>query len=258
MIEPDQLILGDCIEKMQEIPDKSCDMICTDLPFGQLNKSNRGAAWDVELPLEQLWEQWLRIAKEDAPIILFGNGMFTAKLMMSQPKLWRYNLIWDKVLPVGFLNANRMPMRSHEDIAVFYRKLPVYHPQMIKVGLHNKNHSRGAKYKSATNNCYGSFKTLPSVVTDEKYPKSIIRFSAANRECKKLHPSAKPVELLRWLIRTYSDEGDIILDCCAGSSTTAIAAIREKRHWICIEKSEKFYEIGKKRIEEEMRNPSLF
>lgn len=130
MMTTDSLIHADCLTAMKDIPDGSISMVLTDLPYSCLNKSNSGASWDKELPLDKLWEQWLRITKENAPIILFGQGMFTAKLMMSQPKLWRYNLIWDKIASTGFLNANRMPLRSHEDICVFYRKLPTYHPQM--------------------------------------------------------------------------------------------------------------------------------
>lgn len=254
------IINGDCIEKMAEIPCGSVDMILSDMPYGVLDRQNPGASWDTELPLDELWKEWLRITKENAAIVLFGQGMFTARLMMSQPKLWRYNLIWDKVVSTGFLNANRMPMRGHEDILVFYRRLPVYHPQMVKSAPHERNHGRGAKYNfsAPTNSCYGKFLNLPTVISDEKFPRSIVRFSCANREDKKLHPSAKPVDLLRWLIRTYSDEGDTVLDCTAGSMSTAIAAIREKRRYIMIEKNEHFFEIGKKRIEEELANKEIF
>lgn len=251
----DSLIHADCLTAMKDIPDGSCNLVITDLPYGVLNKGNNGASWDKELPLDKLWAQWLRITKENAPIILFGQGMFTAKLMMSQTKLWRYNLIWDKIAPTGFLNANRMPLRSHEDICVFYRKLPTYHPQMSKCPPHKRNHTKGTAYKTRgqKNSCYGNFKNLPTVVSDEKFPKSIISFSAANRNEKRLHPSAKPVDLLRYLIRSYSDEGDTVLDCCAGSCSTAIAAMREKRHYICIEKEDTFFEIGLKRINEEKK-----
>lgn len=252
----DSLIHGDCLTAMKGIPDGSVDLIVCDCPYQVLNKANPGASWDKELPLNKLWAQWLRITKDNAAIILLGQGMFTAKLMMSQPKLWRYNLIWDKIASTGFLNANRMPLRSHEDICVFYRKLPTYHPQMTKCPTCKTDHGRAPKYKTrgTTNNCYGNFKNLPTVVSDEKFPKSIISFSVANRNEKKLHPSAKPVDLLRFLIRSYSDEGDTVLDCCAGSCSTAIAAMREKRHYICIEKDDAFFEAGLKRINEEKEN----
>ena len=126
------LRLGDCLDVLPDVPDGSVDMVLTDLPYGVLSKQNDASAWDCEIPLEPLWRNLLRIAKPQAAIVLFAQGMFTAKLMMSQPKLWRYNLIWDKVRASGFLNANRMPLRSHEDICVFYRNLPEYHPIMTK------------------------------------------------------------------------------------------------------------------------------
>lgn len=237
---------------MRDIPDKSVDLVLTDLPYAVLNKSNPGAAWDVELPLGKLWEQWLRIAKEDAPIILFGSGMFTAKLMMSQPKLWRYNLIWDKGRTTGFLNARKMPLRCHEDIVVFYRKLPVYHPQMTKCEPHQRNHDRGKQIRM-TDNCYGKYGKAEFIISDEKYPRSIIAVPSEHKTGQFYQAAQKSVELLRWLIRTYSDENDMILDCTAGSMTTAIAAIREKRRYIMIEKNDRNFEVGAKRVQEEIK-----
>lgn len=255
MMMTDRLIHADCLMAMKGIPDREVSLVLTDLPYGVLSKNNPGASWDAPLPMDELWKDWLRVCKDNAAIILFGQGMFTAKLMTSQPKLWRYNLIWDKVSPTGFLNANRMPLRSHEDICVFYRKLPVYHPQMTKCDPRKRNHRKGTAYKTKgqVNSCYGSFKNLPTVISDEKYPKSIIQFSATNRNEKEMHPSAKPVDLLRWLIRSYSNPGGVVLDCCAGSCSTAIAAMREKRHYICIEKNDKFFETGLRRINEEKK-----
>lgn len=232
---------------MQDIPDGEIDCIICDCPYGQLNRGNPGAAWDVELPLGKLWEQWLRIAKPDAPIILFGSGMFTAKLMMSQPKLWRYNLIWDKVTPTGFLNANRMPLRVHEDICVFYRKLPVYNPQMKHCGPHRRNHGRGKNDKQ-TNNCYGEFVSLPTTISDEKFPTSILTFPKACPNESSLHPTLKPTELLRWLIRTYTKTGGVVLDCCMGSGSTCVAAVLEHRRYCGIEINDKFFETACKRV----------
>lgn len=244
-----QLIHADCLVAMRDIPDKSCDLILTDLPYGVLNKGNDGARWDVELPLDKLWEQWLRIAKEDAPIILFGSGMFTAKLMMSQPKLWRYNLIWDKGRTTGFLNARRMPLRCHEDIVVFYRKLPVYHPQMTKCEPHQRNHDRGKQIRM-TDNCYGKYGKAEFIISDEKYPRSIIRVNNEHVVGHFYHNTQKPVELLRWLIRTYSDEGDMVLDATMGSGSTCVAAVLEKRRYYGIELNDKFFEIACKRVAE--------
>lgn len=136
-----ELIHGDCLEEMRNIPDGSVDCIICDLPYGVLNRSNRNAKWDCVIPFDRLWEQYERIIKDNGAIVLFAQGMFTARLMMSNPKLWRYNLIWDKInRPTGFLNANRCPLRIHEDILVFYKSQPTYNPQFTK-GEHN--HKRG-------------------------------------------------------------------------------------------------------------------
>lgn len=242
-----QLMHADCLVAMRDIPDDSIDAVITDLPYSVLNKSNPGAAWDVELPLDKLWEQWLRIAKEDAPIILFGSGMFTAKLMMSQPRLWKYNLIWDKGRTTGFLNARKMPLRSHEDIVVFYRKLPVYHPQMVKCAPHERNHSRGRQIH-ITDNCYGKYGKAEQVITEWKYPRSIIRVDNEHKVGHFYHPTSKPVELLRWLIRTYSDGGDMVLDATMGSGSTCVAAVLEKRRYCGIELNDKFFDIACKRV----------
>ena len=129
-IEQDKIYHMDCLEGMKGIADRSIDAVIADLPYGVLNRQNGAARWDNRIPLKPLWEQYLRITKADSPIILFAQGMFSAELVLSQPKLWRYNLVWHKDRVSGHLNANRMPLRQHEDILVFYRKLPAYHPQM--------------------------------------------------------------------------------------------------------------------------------
>lgn len=242
---------------MQRIPDGSVDCIICDLPYGVLNKSSEGGLWDRVIPFEPLWEQYLRITKQNAAIVLFCQGMFTAQLMMSQPKFWRYNLIWQKGGRCsGFLNARRQPMREHEDIAVFYRSQPTYNPQMRKCAPHERNHSRGKLLNEQTNRCYGKINKSEDIITDEKYPRSILCFQ---REpiATAWHPTQKPVELIRWLIRTYSNEGDTILDNCGGSGTTAIAAIREKRHFILFEKDKEYFEKAQKRINIERQQLTL-
>ena len=255
MIELNKIYNADCLEAMKDIPDGSVDAIITDLPYSVLNKSNPNAQWDNIIPFEPLWEQYERVIKDNGAIVLFAQGMFTAKLMMSNEKLWRYNLIWKKGDRIsGFLNAKRMPMRNHEDICVFYKSLPTYNPQME---WGEKSHPRGDGNHKHTQRCYGEFKDLPlTEPTNWKFPKSIINI---DRDYDKiLHPTQKPVELIRYLIRTYTNEGDTVLDSCCGSGTTAIAAIREKRNWICIEKSEEYFNIAKKRIENELNQPTLF
>ena len=246
MIELNKIYNEDCLEGMKRIPDGIVDCIVCDLPYGVLNKKNVNAQWDIIIPFEPLWEQYERITKDNAAIILFAQGMFTARLMMSNPKHWRYNLIWQKRGRCsGFLNAKKMPLREHEDIVVFYRKLPTYNPQMTKCEPHERNHSRGRQEKEHTNRCYGNFGKSDDIITDLKYPKSILNFK---RPHPQVHPTQKPVSLIQYLIRTYSNEGDTILDNCMGSGTTAIACIREKRNFIGFETNPEYYDVCRNRI----------
>lgn len=258
MIELNKIYNADCLEKMKDIPDGSCDFICTDLPYSVLNKNNPNAQWDNIIPFEPLWEQYERIIKDNGAIVLFAQGMFTAQLMMSNPKMWRYNLVWDKCRATGFLNANRMPLRYHEDICVFYKSLPTYNPQMEDLNGRERNHTQGHGNHNEKNQCYGNVKRINPTYEDKKHPRSIIKIKAVHCSEGQSHPTQKPVALLEYLIKTYTNEGDTVLDSCCGSGTTAIAAIREKRNFICIEKDPNFYEVAKKRIENELKQPTLF
>lgn len=265
-----QLIKGDCLVEMQKIPDKSIDMILCDLPYGVLHKNNPNTKWDRKIPFDKLWEQYNRVIKDNGAIVLFAQGMFTAELMMSNPKMWRYNLVWDKCRVTGFLNANRMPMRCHEDICVFYKSLPTYNPQ-FEIG-NQPNHSRGTGIHKKTNNCYGKYnaeykggtynnknlKRVPKTTNDNnKFPKSIISIKKEH-ESTTLHPTQKPIALLEYLINTYSNEGETILDATMGSGSTGIACVNTKRNFIGIELNEEYYNIAKQRIENEINNPKLF
>lgn len=264
-IEPSNIYEGDCLLLMQDIADKSVDMICTDLPYEVLHKDNPNAQWDRIIPFEPLWEQYERIIKDDGAILLFCQGMFTAQLMMSNPRLWRYNLVWYKGRATGFLNANRMPLRCHEDIAVFYKSLPTYNPQM-EIG--QPNHSRGNGLHKETNQCYGKYKSGKSYDYDkgirkveptrpnEKFPMSIISINKEH-ESSVVHPTQKPVDLLRYLIRTYTNGNEVVLDSCCGSGTTCVAAIKEGRRYIGIEKDHDYFEIARKRIDVELSEPQL-
>ena len=258
MIEIDKIYNEDCLTGMQRIPDGSVDCIITDLPYEVLNDGNPDARWDKMIPLEPMWDQFIRITKPNAAIVLFGQGMFTADLMHSNRKMWRYNLIWDKGRTIGFLNAKKMPLRCHEDICVFYRELPTYNPQMTKCLPHQRNHSRGKQEGKQTNRCYGSFGKAEDHITDEKYPRSIVGIPKNIATDGKLHPTQKPVDLLRYLILTYTNEGDPVLDATIGSGTTAVAAIREKRHFIGFELSKEYFDIAQRRIADELRQPTLF
>ena len=265
-IELDRIYNMDCLEGMKAIPDGSVDAVICDLPYGVLHKNNPNAQWDRMIPMEPLWEQYKRVIKDNGAICLFGQGMFTAQLMMSQPKMWRHNLIWDKCRSTGFLNANRMPLRCHEDIAVFYKSLPTYNPQMT---IGEPSHPQGSGEHKQTNNCYGKYKSGRTYAYDkqirkveptrpgEKFPMSIIRVKKEH-ETTVLRPTQKPVDLLRYLVLTYTNEGDTVLDNCMGSGTTAIACIKEKRHFIGFELSKEYFDKAVRRIKAEQAQLTLF
>jgi DNA modification methylase len=258
MLELNKVYLGNCLELMPEIEDKSIDMILCDLPYQVLNKNNPNAQWDRIIPFEPLWEQYKRIIKDNGAIVLFAQGMFTAQLMMSNPKMWRYNLVWDKVLKTGFLNSKKMPLRQHEDICVFYKNLPTYNPQMVKCEPHKRNHSKGNGKHREVNRCYGNYVETPTIVSDEKFPTSIIREPKQHIKGQSYHPTEKPTELLRYLIRTYTNENDVVLDNCCGSGSTCVAAIREKRNFIGIELNDEYFDIASNRINNEKWQLTLF
>lgn len=233
---------GDCLELMKNIPDKSINMILCDLPYGQTQRNK----WDSVIPFEPLWEQYKRIIKDNGIIILFANGMFTAELMLSNKSMWKYNLIWEKTQPTGFLNAKKMPLRSHEDICIFYNKLPIYNPQK-SIG-HTRKVSK-AEHKVGCKNTtdYGEH-GLTTYDSTERYPKSVWKF-AKDIQKSALHPTQKPVALLEELIKTYSNEGDLILDNCMGSGSTGVACINTNRKFIGIELDENYFNIARERIE---------
>ena len=239
---------GDCLELMKNIKDKSIDCIICDLPYGVTSKNK----WDTIIPYEPLWKEYKRIIKDNGPIILFGQDKFTAKTMLSNEKMHRYNLIWNKVLTSGFLNAGRMPLREHEDIMIFYKKLPTYNPQFTDG---KPLHGMGEKFKKVknNNNNYNDFNSCnnPSANREgdtKKYPKSILTFPRP-ASSKMLHPTEKPVELLEYLIKTYSNENDVILDNCMGSGSTGVAALNTNRRFIGIELDKKYFNIAKNRLE---------
>ena len=241
---------GDCLELMKEIPDKSVDMILCDLPYGATHNK-----WDSVIPTDKLWEQYSRVIKDNGAIVLFAQGLFTHKLVASNMKYFRYSLIWDKVRTTGFLNANRMPLRRHEDILVFYKSLPTYNPQMTEGG--EPSHSRGTKWKDKgkaqdkglTYGKYDHMDYSTSFDRTQKYPTSIIRVS--NIVQKNLHPTQKPLELCEWLVKTYTNENELVLDKCMGSGSTGVACIKTNRNFIGFELDDKYFNIAKERLEKE-------
>ena len=258
MIELDKIYNEDCLQGMKRIDDGSIDAIICDLPYEVLNDGNPDAQWDKMLPLDEMWAQFIRVTKPTAPIVLFGSGMFTARLMVSQPKLWRYNLIWDKVRATGFLNANRMPLRNHEDIMVFYRQLGTYNPQMEALNGRERNHTQGHGNHKEKNSCYGKVGRINPTYEDKKHPRSIIVKQAVHCNEAQFHPTQKPIDLLRYLVLTYTNPNDVVLDATIGSGTTAIACIKEHRHFVGFELNKEYYDKACKRIALEQSQPTLF
>jgi site-specific DNA-methyltransferase (adenine-specific) len=241
--EDGYIALGNCLEIMEHIPNGSVDMILCDLPYGVTSHQE-----DIALPFDKLWEQYNRIIKPTTNIVLFGQGLFFIDLVNSNRDMFKYELIWDKQLASGHLNAKRQPLRQHENIGVFYKKLGTYNPQMT---IGKPSHHQGTKFKTKelTNQNYGKHKPVETnTETNLKYPKSIISFQKPHPS-KAVHRTEKSIELLEWLIKTYSNEGDIILDNTAGSFTTPIACLNTNRKFIGIEMDKQYFNLGKERID---------
>ena len=225
---------GDCLELMKDVPDASIDMILCDLPYGTTKNK-----WDSVIPLEELWMQYKRIIKDDGAIALFSQMPFTASLVNSNIKMFRYEWIWEKDNGTGFLNANKMPLKIHENIEIFYKKTPVYNPQM-RTGFKPYKTFSGRK---TTN--YGDFDRVETKSNGERYPIDIIKF----KKDSGLHPTQKPVALLEYLIKTYTNEGATVLDNCMGSGSTGVACVNTNRNFVGIELDEEYFNIAKERIE---------
>lgn len=239
-----ELLYGDCIDLMQDIPSKSVDCIFTDLPYGTTK-----CAWDTQIPLDKMWEQYCRIIKDNGAILLFAQPPFDKVLGASNIGMFRYEWIWEKTLATGHYNAKKMPMKAHENILVFYKKLPIYHPQMTEgcAPVHSFRktitaQNRTELYGAATKEIYGGGSTL-------RYPRDVLKFPG-DKQRSHLHPTQKPVALCEYLIRTYTDEHDIVLDSCMGSGTTGVAARNLNRRFVGIELNRKYFDIAYERIME--------
>lgn len=237
------LYLGDCLDLLKEVPDSSVDMILCDLPYG-----TTACAWDSVIPFEPMWEQYWRVLKPNKAIVLTASQPFTTKLIGSQIEHFKYSWIWEKDKGNNFIQAKNMPIKFHEDVCVFSRGVTLhesqtsrrmpYNPQgIVKV---DKKWSRPRKYENGHKRERESHK-LERVIEFENYPKSIIKFSNSDNRERGLHPTQKPVALFEYLIRTYTNEGETVLDNCMGSGTTAIAAMNTKRMWIGMEKEEEYF-----------------
>ncbi|HCY40908.1 MAG TPA: site-specific DNA-methyltransferase [Prolixibacteraceae bacterium] len=234
-----KVIQGDCLEVMKDIPDKSIDMILCDLPYGTTRNK-----WDSVIDLVLLWQQYERIIKDNGAIALTAQGLFTAKIILSNEKLFKYKIVWIKSKSTNFLNVKKQPLRKHEDICIFYKKQPSYNPEMTNGDAYDK----GIRKDQFTGS-YGDFKPKHVKSNGGRYPNDIVFFEeqmvddfiyvkTAESEGPVLHPTQKPVELGRYLIKTYTNPGDIVLDNACGSGSFLLSAILENRQFIGIEKNE--------------------
>lgn len=253
MIELNQIINGDCLEVMKEIESKSIDMILCDLPYG-----TTACKWDVVIPFELLWEQYKRIIKDNGAIVLTASQPFTTDLINSNRKWFKYEWIWDKKRVTGHINCNRNPLKLHENILIFYDNLPKYNPQRTR-----KN-TIGLMSESVVSNIrvYNVMRAKSYNDNENGFPKSIISHIPVMNNLTKdksgLHPTQKPIALFEYLIRTYTNENETVLDNCSGSGTTAMACIRTDRNYICIEKDKDYYDASVKRINKELLKIKMF
>ena len=245
MILTDVLLYkGDCLEEMKKIPDGSVYLVLTDPPYG-----TTACKWDSVIPFEPMWEQLHRVAKKSAAIVLFGSEPFSSALRVSNIKRYKYDWVWNKKLAGNGILAKRQPLKIHENIMVFNSR--VYYPQMTqgrlrkKMGLYESEITGGDSYASETFN-------------SEYYPQSIQDFSAANMRTGRLHPTQKPVALLEYLIRTYTQPGEMVLDFTMGSGSTGVACVNTGRKFIGIEREPRFFEMACKRIEDAQRQGDMF
>lgn len=239
------LLLGDCLERMAEIPDGSVDMVLCDLPYGITHNK-----WDAIIPLEPLWAHYWRVCKPNAAIVLTASQPFTSALVMSQVKAFKYQWIWEKSKATGFLNAKKQPLRAHEDVLIFYQAQPTYNPQMgigqpylKKGGPNNSENYKPGLYCRAKEN------------DGQRYPRTVVQFSSVSHGD---HPTQKPVALMEYLIRTYTNPGETVMDNCFGSGTTGVACVNTRRKFIGIERDERYFDIAVRRIKEASMQSQLF
>ena len=244
-----KLLQGDCLELMKDIPTGSVDMILCDLPYGTTKNK-----WDSIIDLDKLWKEYKRIIKDNGAIVLTSQGIFTARLILSQEDLFKYKIVWIKSKSTNFLNAKKQPLRKHEDVCVFYKKQPIYNPQMTE----GESYDKGIRKDQFTGS-YGYFKPKHVKSDGMRYPNDVVFYDeeiyddciykkTAESEGKVYHPTQKPVDLLEYLIKTYTNEGDLVLDNCMGSGSTGVACKNTNRNFIGIELDKNYFEIAKSRI----------
>lgn len=233
-----ELYRGDCLELMQDIPDGSVDLILCDLPYGTTQNK-----WDSVIPFDSLWAQYKRICK--GAVVLTAAQPFTSALVMSNPSMFKYDWVWQKEKGTGHLNAKKMPMRDKEDVLVFYSNQPTYNPQ-FEEGAPYVGANRVGKKQQTEN--YGNYEAVREDSDGRRYPKQVLRFTSVGRGGK--HPTQKPVTLMEYLIKTYTNEGDTVLDNCMGSGTTGVACANTGRNFIGIEMDKDYFKIARARVNE--------
>ena len=237
-----ELHKGDCLEVMKQIPNQSIDAIITDPPYG-----TTACKWDSVIPFDLMWEQLNRIIKPNGAIVLFGSEPFSSALRMSNIKNYRYDLIWNKIRAAGFLNANRMPLKQHENISLFYEKLPTYNPIKYLDKPYDKTKYNGKDMKE---NVLGSYTSKSNKNNGERFPKSILEFSQNWSRQQQIHPTQKPTALMEYLIKTYTNENETVLDFTMGSGSTGVACLNTNRKFIGIEMDDNYFDVATKRIKE--------
>ena len=243
MIENERykLYQGDCLEVMDKLIESGLkvDAIITDPPYGTTQNK-----WDSVISLDEMWNRINKLIKSNGAIVFTSQSIFTAKLILSNEKWFKYKLVWEKSKATNFLNAKKQPLRKHEDICVFYNKQPTYNPQMRE----GKPYDKGVRKDQLTGS-YGDFNPVHVKSEGKRYPTDVVYFKTAESEGKVYHSTQKPVKLMEYLIKTYTNEGDVVLDNCMGSGTTGVACLRNKRKFIGIELDEKYFNIAKNRLE---------
>ena len=230
---------GDCLQIMKMFPDRCIDMVLCDLPYGTTQNK-----WDSVIPLDELWAEYKRIVKDNGAIVLTSQGLFTAQLMLSNPKQFKYKWIWEKSKPTNFLNVKKQPLRKYEDVCVFYKKQPTYNPQMID----GEPYDKGVR-KNQLSGSYGDFHPVHVHSDGKRYPTDVIYFKTAESEGEVIHPTQKPVELGRYFVRTYTNPGDLVLDNTFGSGSFLLSALMEGRNFVGIEKNTDVHLFKEKEID---------
>lgn len=238
MLEENRIHLGDCLDLMPSIPSKSVDMILCDLPYG-----TTACEWDSIIDMSKLWQEYERVIKDNGAIVLTANAKFTFLLGASNIKLLRYKWVWLKTRKTMFLQANKMPLRQHEDVLIFYKSLPTYNPQMQEGKPYTQ---KGPKKGNTSNQTWNKDLNRTTTINNGQYfPSDLLQI---DEHALSIHPTQKPVALFEYLIKTYTNENELVLDNCSGSGTTAIACMNTNRRFICIERDETYHKNSIERI----------